>query len=105
MGGWMTPSMDMAIEARVLCPLCGGLIHPVAGRCKHCKQDLVALRASRLPAVGFRLPAIGARNADDGARTSEATPAQPILPPRPAELAVDSVPPVPSAWRSWPVIV
>ena len=36
-------------DARVPCPLCGGLIHPVAGRCKHCKQDLsrAASRSAR----------------------------------------------------------
>ncbi|MBP6631427.1 MAG: hypothetical protein KA297_18460 [Kofleriaceae bacterium] len=26
------------------CPACGGLIHPIAGRCKHCRADLVAWR-------------------------------------------------------------
>lgn len=28
----------------VQCPACGGAIHPIAGRCKHCKADLVAHR-------------------------------------------------------------
>ena len=32
-------------DARVPCPLCGGLIHPIAGKCKHCKADLTAHRA------------------------------------------------------------
>jgi len=27
-----------------VCPVCGGAIHPIAGRCKHCKADLVKLR-------------------------------------------------------------
>lgn len=27
------------------CPTCGGEVHAVAGRCKHCKEDLVAWRA------------------------------------------------------------
>ena len=26
------------------CPACGGAIHPIAGRCKHCKADLVTAR-------------------------------------------------------------
>lgn len=29
-----------SMNARVPCPLCGGLLHPIAGRCKHCKQDI-----------------------------------------------------------------
>jgi len=44
-------------DARIPCPLCGGLIHPIAGRCKHCKQDLSALRSTR-PAAGAALPAL-----------------------------------------------
>src|SRR4051812_23007406 len=38
-------------DARVPCPLCGGLIHPIAGKCKHCKGDLSALRGARPSAV------------------------------------------------------
>ena len=30
-------------DPRVACPVCGGLVHPVAGKCKHCKTDLVKL--------------------------------------------------------------
>ena len=29
----------------VACPICGGAIHPIAGRCRHCKTDLVSLKA------------------------------------------------------------
>jgi len=32
------------MTAFVPCPACGGPIHPIAGRCKHCKADLVAHR-------------------------------------------------------------
>lgn len=32
-------------DPRVACPACGGLVHPIAGKCKHCKTDLVSLRA------------------------------------------------------------
>jgi hypothetical protein len=34
------------------------LIHPIAGRCKHCKGDLRAMRTTR-PAAGATLPALG----------------------------------------------
>jgi len=49
-------------DARVPCPLCGGLIHPIAGRCKHCKGDLRAMRTAR-PAAGATLPALGSTGA------------------------------------------
>jgi hypothetical protein len=39
--------------------MCGGLIHPIAGRCKHCKGDLSAMRAAR-PAAVASLPALHA---------------------------------------------
>src|SRR6188768_1590135 len=91
-------------DARVPCPLCGGLIHPVAGRCKHCKEDLTQFRANRPPAAAALPPLSGART-NGGAQTaapaygpgtnghaaaSIASPtavvhegSQPILPPRP----------------------
>lgn len=47
-------------DARVPCPLCGGLIHPVAGRCKHCKEDLSQLRAGR-PQAAAVLPALNGK--------------------------------------------
>ncbi|CAN5728136.1 hypothetical protein BH11MYX2_BH11MYX2_07340 [soil metagenome] len=47
-------------DARIPCPACGTLIHPVAGRCKHCKQDLAQFRASR-PAANAALPALAPR--------------------------------------------
>src|SRR5688572_9858616 len=46
-------------DARVPCPLCGGLIHPIAGRCKHCKGDLSAMRSTR-PAAAATLPSLHA---------------------------------------------
>jgi hypothetical protein len=46
-----------AIEARVPCPVCGGPIHPVAGKCKHCKSDLRTLRGPRAAAPA-PLPAL-----------------------------------------------
>ena len=61
----MTALMTMAAtarppglgDARVPCPLCGGLIHPVAGRCKHCKEDLSQFRAGR-PQAAATLPSL-----------------------------------------------
>lgn len=46
-------------DARIPCPLCGGLIHPIAGRCKHCKGDVSVTRSSR-PAAATALPALQA---------------------------------------------
>jgi hypothetical protein len=49
-------------EARVPCPLCGGPIHPVAGRCKHCKQELTPFRSGRRQAAAQLPPLLGATN-------------------------------------------
>jgi hypothetical protein len=36
---------------RVPCPLCGGPVHPIAGRCRHCRGDLTRVaRPSMTPA-------------------------------------------------------
>jgi hypothetical protein len=101
-----------ALEARVACPMCGGLIHPVAGRCKHCKEDLSAMHAGRPPAQA-PLPPLN----HNGHAQPTAAPilvpvpialpreaSQPILPPRPTARSV-AVPPPGSALRSWPVVV
>jgi len=37
--------------------MCGGLIHPIAGRCKHCKHDLTTVRGAR-PAAMASLPSL-----------------------------------------------
>jgi hypothetical protein len=44
-------------DARIPCPLCGGLVHPLAGRCKHCKGELNAVRGGT-PAAAAALPPI-----------------------------------------------
>ncbi|MBL9016814.1 MAG: hypothetical protein JNL83_21685 [Myxococcales bacterium] len=44
-------------DARSLCPQCGGFVHPIAGKCKHCKADLAAARGAR-PAAAAVLPAL-----------------------------------------------
>jgi len=41
--------------------MCGGLIHPIAGKCKHCKGDLANVRGGR-PAAAQALPSIIATN-------------------------------------------
>jgi hypothetical protein len=82
--------------------LCGGLIHPVAGRCKHCKEDLSALRAGR-PAAAAPLPALQGRSAVPVA-VPVAEASQPILPPRPTGSGVAVQAPR-SAWKSWPALV
>lgn len=100
-------------DARVPCPQCGGLIHPVAGKCKHCKADLTAYRAAR-PAANAPLPPL---RAPGGAHAGNGLPpdapvvhavamplaAQTVLPPRPTARATTAA--APSAWRSWPVLV
>lgn len=124
----MTALMDMAAarppgiaDARVPCPLCGGLIHPVAGRCKHCKEDLSSFRAGR-PQAAAALPALNGKpaattNGTNGHAVAAAAPAaavptilparegsQPILPPRTTARSVQAQRP-PSMWRSWPMLV
>ncbi len=104
-------------EARVPCPQCGGLIHPIAGRCKHCKADVAALRSAR-PAAATALPALArglGGDAPDNARQAPAPPSapvrsihlqegsQPVLPPRPTGQMPSAAPR--SIWRNWPVLV
>jgi hypothetical protein len=104
-------------DARVPCPLCGGLIHPVAGRCKHCKEDLTSFRAGR-PQAATALPALNGKpataNGSNGHVVATAIPvampvtqqdgSQPILPPRTTARSVP-VPRIQSMWRSWPMLV
>jgi hypothetical protein len=113
-------------DARVPCPLCGGLIHPVAGRCKHCKEDLTSFRAGR-PQAAAALPALNGRpapapvtsvaattNGTNGHAMATAVPfvlpvahndaSQPILPPRTTARSVAVARPH-SMWRSWPMLV
>jgi hypothetical protein len=95
-------------DSRVPCALCGGLIHPIAGRCKHCKADLSAYRASP-PAANMPLPALGPHGAvgegmlPPGLGHLAAPPAQRVLPPRPTTRSHAAQPA--SRWRRWPVIV
>lgn len=106
-------------DARVPCPLCGGLIHPIAGRCKHCKADLSRHQAAR-PASAMPLPSLlvapsapssgpppspyapGAKSVPYAPSTAAEMPAaaRTVLPPRPSESSTNV-----SSWRSWPVVV
>jgi hypothetical protein len=105
-------------DARVPCPLCGGLIHPIAGKCKHCKADLTTYHPAR-PAASAPLPALYRPSSANGhspqpngdpAHAAVATAiapaheAQPVLPPRPTADS-HAAEPAASAWRSWPVLV
>lgn len=108
-------------DARVPCPLCGGLIHPIAGKCKHCKAELTTFHAAR-PAANTPLPALrpgaaessqASGDANGHARAAHAAvPAvvaaydasQPVLPPRPTGRG-HAPEPRASSWRSWPVLV
>lgn len=125
MAGAARPGTTDARDGRVPCPLCGGLLHPIAGKCKHCKADLTAYRAVR-PAADAPLPALSqpAAPAVNGHHVHApiahavampaaaaavaigplAYAAQPVLPPRPST-RMHTAPPAPSAWRSWPIFV
>lgn len=115
-------------DARVPCPLCGGLIHPIAGKCKHCKADLTAYHAAR-PSANAPLPALSPAPGTNGhanervnervnAHTAHAPAAlvvpmpvaathdasQRVLPPRPSDQGY-AAKPTASGWRSWPMLV
>lgn len=97
-------------------------MHPIAGRCKHCKQDLTQYRGAR-PHAAVPLPSlVGAPSAPiapppiaPAPSVPIATPAaitiglpndasQPILPPRPTGRSM-AAQPRGSTWKSWPVLV
>ncbi|MCX5745098.1 MAG: hypothetical protein NT062_21640 [Proteobacteria bacterium] len=110
-------------DARIACPQCGGVIHPIAGRCKHCKADLAALRGAR-PAAAAALPSLAVVTPGKPARSpmgavTSAASASPravsfdqdrepvsILPPRQtgSHHAVDEEDGT-RWWKSWPVVV
>lgn len=128
MAGAARPGPPDLRDGRVPCPLCGGLLHPIAGKCKHCKADLTAYRTVR-PAASAPLPALTqpAQPAQPAAANGQHVqapdahavlpaalggpagpvaydPAQPILPPRPPT-RMPTAQPAPPLWRSWPVFV
>ncbi|HEY0254569.1 MAG TPA: hypothetical protein VGC41_23745 [Kofleriaceae bacterium] len=116
-------------DGRIPCPSCGGLVHPVAGRCKHCKEDLAAKRTGRAPAnaalpplatsasgQGPAVPLVGAMPqslhviAPDPiafppqTRAEQAYAAQAVLPPRQTGRSMPAQSSR-SSWRSWPMLV
>lgn len=114
--------------------MCGGLIHPIAGRCKHCKHDLTTVRGAR-PAAVASLPSLIAQQTQQAPRAAmngangHAPQAQyvdmrPVQSPAAAPTIVDPLsgnpasilPPRPTGrmqaspqgsawWKSWPLIV
>lgn len=36
---------NAGVTTRASCPLCGGAVHPIASRCKHCRQDILEHRS------------------------------------------------------------
>ena len=72
------------------CPSCGGDVHPIAGRCKHCKADLVG--SHRAETAPIALPAI---------TVAASNPEVALLPPRPAEPVASTV----TRAARWPIAV
>ena len=99
-----------AVEPRTACPACGGQIHPIAGRCKHCKADLTRLRNGAAPATPPaarpNLVALGGGNGH-GANGAAAQPAPAA--PSPvvmiASAAEATVAPRASWSSRWPLLV
>jgi hypothetical protein len=107
-----------AVEPRMACPACGGQVHPIAGRCKHCKADLNRLRASggaaaRAPLAKPALVALGGGNgnghghgATNGAGTHAAPVAVAPLIATTAPDGADAIAAPRSGWSSkWPLVV
>lgn len=122
----------VAANDRVPCPQCGGLIHPISGRCKHCKADLATARGARSSAP-VQLPSLSATPAPLPVQAAAAAPSPWAPPPKPAYSPVpvagavtaplagtDSQPVLPPRvtarqmavpeterawWKSWPILV
>jgi hypothetical protein len=97
------------------CPVCGNAVHPIAGKCKHCKTDLVKLRARQAPASQAVLTAAFAPRVDATPPPfAQAPPAAPAAAPGAAAASeapgptLYELPPLPgmAATRSrWPLVV
>lgn len=99
-----------------LCPQCGGFVHPIAGKCKHCKADLHAARGAR-PAASAVLPSLangGSMKRRDETplptRLANAAAAAEsghnlILPQRTTGGMAAQKPPGRSLLKNWPVLV
>jgi hypothetical protein len=76
--------------------VCGGSIHPIAGKCKHCKTDLVKLRKQQQQAVAGTPPP--ARLPYGGAVARP--PTAPVVPMTPAPSNGVPHAPAPSPWSA-----
>jgi hypothetical protein len=113
-----------ATEHRVPCPACGGYIHPIASRCKHCKVDIGATKQSRRAAPLAQLPSLEAVQtfaplaaSDQESRWSKSpSPAAPFardniasqavsLPTFSEELEGSGTSSKTKWWKRWPVFV
>jgi hypothetical protein len=98
------------MTAFVPCPACGGPVHPIAGRCKHCKTDLVKLREAYAQAQRSALMGVPQRPV---APPGAPQPPPGVQPPAPAPLPQATAAgyqaygaPAGSPWvRRWPLIV
>ncbi len=108
------------MTAFVPCPACGGPVHPIAGRCKHCKTDLnrvreqqaQAMRAAGMgappPATMGYAPAAPVHPATAGSGPVAAPPAEraPTAPPAQSPYAQGYGTAMPTSWsRRWPLLV
>lgn len=100
-----------AVEPRTSCPACGGPIHPIAGRCKHCKADLTRLRGGAAPAASAQTaarPNLVALGGGNGHATNDASRPAPVV-ATPAVMMPPSAEPAlapRSTWSSrWPLVV
>jgi hypothetical protein len=100
-------------DVRVSCPACGGPIHPIAGRCKHCRTDLVAARGGATGAQGtmIHIGQLGKIAPSKAAAAPLVTPsgaARPGLPTGPAVAAASMgiAPRTQGRWgKRWPLLV
>jgi hypothetical protein len=106
--------VSAAVESRTACPACGGQVHPIAGRCKHCKADLTRLRAGHAPVAPAvarpALVALGGGHDGSGHSHSQAVHAPLPLGSPPPHAVVASAAPAddgaPGTWSArWPLLV
>lgn len=99
------------------CPACGGAIHPIAGRCKHCKADLVTARGGATAAMGSVIqlgslaaapsgPAPGLPSGPAAITSGNGLPAVATAAGPPVVLTAAPTPRRPTSWRRrWPLLV
>lgn len=77
------------------CPACGREIHPLAGRCKHCRADLVA---RRIAAEEAAIAAVQAAAAASEAATARAAAARAVA--AVSHIDLQAAPPAPRRSRA-----